>query len=382
MKLDRAALMTVREYLEEMMYSLVDFRLLLEAGPSLTGFPSFQAMQALVERLDQNHRVVFRLFRLGAAVEDTLVESVIPPKVLTAMVNADLLQKQGRQWQTPSLLIIPAESMILFVSAPAAYPTATKSCNIWFDLSSYVVARSLPVSLAGKSVLDICSGTGIQSLLCAARGAKHVLGLELSDDAVLAARANAVLNGLEERVEFRRSNMLEALDPGESFDFVVCNTPYAPVFAGDAQGVTLETLGNSVLMGLLGGLASHLSPDGSGILASWRAVGRRASTYQMHRVSSEMEKNGFSTFAYVDRAPDTPEGVLRIIQNDLQKRPEMQPAQITDAVNHIQALFQRSVDKMDGFYNQLIYFRKGRIESATAERAICGLTQSLTAGAA
>ena len=382
MNLDRAAWITIRQYLEEMMYSLVDLRLSFEAVPGPTGFPGFQALQGLTQRLDTNHQVVFHLFRLGAAVEDNLVVNVIPQRVLDAMVSAGILEKKDNHWQTPSLLLIPAEGMILLVSVPASYPTAAKPQGVWFDLSSHVVARSLPISLDGRNVLDICSGSGIQSLLCAGRGAKRVVGLELSEDAVTASRANAILNGFDSRVEFRRSNMLQALHADELFDFVVCNTPYAPVTAGNGKGVTLETLGNSVLLELLGDLMSHLSPESRGILATWRAAGQGSATYQMQRISSELEKSGYSTFAYVDRAPDTPDGVLRILQGDLQKRPDIQPDQVNDAVNQVKNLLQSSTDKMDGFYNQLIYFRKGKIECVPAQRAICGLSQTVTAGAA
>jgi len=382
MDLNHAALVTIREYLDEMMYALVDLRLSFEVGPSPTGFPKFQSLQALVQRLDRNHQVVFRLFRLGEPVEDTFVGSVIPRRVLAALTQAEILQKKDNHWQTRGLLIIPVEGLILLVSVPPSYPTATKACSTWFDLSSHVMARALPHSLSEQKVLDICSGSGIQSLLCAARGATDVVGLEVSEEAVVTARANAILNGLELRTEFRRSNMLEALKQGECFDFVVCNTPYAPVIDGDPRAVTLETLGNSVLIQSLNQLASRLSPRGRGILATWRAAGQHSSTYQMQHIASELESRGFSTFAYVDRAPDTPEGVLRILENDLEQRPGMGLEQVAEVVNHVKELLQGSGDKMDGFYNQLIYFRRGKIECVTTERMICGIGNSASAGAA
>lgn len=382
MNLDHAALVTIREYLDEIMYALVDLRLSFETGPSPTGFPKFQALQQIVKRLDTNHQVVFRLFRLGEPVDDASVQGAIPQKVLSALAAAGVLQKKDGEWQTPSLLIIPAEGLILFVGVPAFYPTATKPCGIWFDLSSHIVARSLPAFLSECKVLDICSGSGIQALLCAARGATHGVGLELSEEAVVTARANAILNGLEHKVEFRRSNLLDSLQDGEQFDFVVCNTPYSPVIQGSHEGITLETIGNSVLLQLLGKLPSYLSPRARGILATWRAVGKQSSTYQMQLIASELEAQDYSSFAFVDRAPDTTEGVLRILQTDLEQRPGIHANQVAEVIGKVKDLFQDAGDKVDGFYNQLIYFRKGKIGPLAAERAICGLSSPASMGAA
>jgi hypothetical protein len=94
----------------------------------------------------------------------------------------------------------------------------------------------------------------------------------------------------------------------------------------------------------------------------------------MQSIGAAMKKDGFDTIAFVDRAPDTLDGVLRILQTDLEQRADMQPDQINGTVESVKSLFQKSERPVDGFYNQLIYFQKGKIESATAGRAIFGLS--------
>lgn len=382
MNIDHASLVIIREYLDEMMYALVDLRLSFEVPAGPTGFPKFQSLKEIIKRLNSKHQAIFRLFRLGEAVDDASVRSTIPAKVLNALITTGVLSKADGEWRTRDMLIVPAEGLYLFVGIPASYPTASQPCRIWFDLSSHVVARALPVSLSGLRVLDICSGSGIQLLLCAARGAAHGVGLELSHEAVITARANSILNGLDHKVEFRHSNLLDALKDGEQFDFVVCNTPYAPVVHDAQSPVTLQSIGNSVLFQLLDKLIAHLSPGSRGVLATWRAIGRQSSTYQMELISSQLEKQGFSTFAYADRAPDTVDGILRILQTDLEQRPGMQAGEVEAMLGNAKALFQSSDGQMDGFYNQLIYFRKGKIESIGADRAICGLAPPVSVGAA
>ncbi|HKS42095.1 MAG TPA: hypothetical protein VJX74_15875, partial [Blastocatellia bacterium] len=155
--------------------------------------------------------------------------------------------------------------------------------------------------------------------------------------------------------------------------------PYAPVIEGPGAPSSLEEVGNSVLLRLLRELHPYLSERSRGILGTWRAIGHQSSTYLMQSIGADMKKEGFDTFAYVDRAPDTLDGVLRILQTDLEQRAEMQPDRINDILEGVRNLFQKSERPVDGFYNQLIYFQKGKIESATAGRAIFGLSAPVQA---
>lgn len=375
MKVHSPSLEAIRTYLNELMYSLVDLRLSFEIGLSPTGFPKFQALQQIVNRLDPAHQVLFRLFRLGDTVDAASVKEFVPDRILTALIESEVLIKdEAGGWRTSSLLIVPAEGLLLLVNIPPSYPTASKPCNVWFDMSSYVVAKALPTYIGDKLVLDVCSGSGLQSLLCAMRGASKVVGLELHEEAVVASRANALLNGVDGRVEFRQSNVLSSLGEEERFDFVVCNNPYAPVIEGPGAPSSLEEVGNSVLLRLLRKLPDHLSDRGCGILGTWRAVGHESSTYLLQSIRADMKKDGMETLAYVDRAPDTLDGVLRILQTDLEQRAEMQPDRINEIVESVRNLFRNPERPVDGFYNQLVYFQKGKIGSATAGRAIFGLS--------
>ena len=69
MKTDLENVTKIRRYLDENMYSLIDFRLSLETPVSPAGFPKFDAIERLIERLDPVHRTLFRLLRLGAPVD-------------------------------------------------------------------------------------------------------------------------------------------------------------------------------------------------------------------------------------------------------------------------------------------------------------------------
>ena len=361
MKIDHSSLTTIRKYLDEMMYSLVDFRLSYHIEMTSMGFPTLQSLRYAVRQLEPPQRVLFQLFRIGDTVDDESIKAMLPRQVFDALITAELLVRDDTGgWRTPSLLIVPAEGLYLLVGIPPIYSTATRPCNTGFDLSSHIVAKALPVSLNGQKVLDICSGSGIQGLLCATRGANSVVGLELNEEAVTTARANAILNSLEARIEFRQSDKLESLRENERFDFVVCNTPTAPMVDGSSVPSGPEAIGNVVLLDLLGKLRDHLLPHSRGIMAAWRCLGYQSQTYQLKTVASLLASEGFNTVAYVDKAPNTIESILRGLQTELERRPGTQRADAVAIVKRVREALQQPTKPIDGAYNQLIYFTSGR----------------------
>jgi methylase of polypeptide subunit release factors len=357
MKIDKASLVNIRRYLDDTMYSLVDFRLSFEAPIDPTGFPNFELLQPVVARLESPLQILFRLLRLGESVDHDTVQRAIPPSVLDAFARTGLLvRRETSQWRTPSLLLVPVDGLLLFVSIPPSYPTASQPSFVWFDLTSYIIKNSLPGFFGGQRVLDICCGSGVQSLVCAARGAESVTGLDLSEHAIQVARVNAVLNGVGGSTNFRISDKLAALHKKERFDFVVCNTPYAPVVEVDRKPLTPDAIGNHVLLAMLDDLPSKLSTRGWGIVAAWRSIGCRGSTWQTDRISSRLVELGFSTTAFVARGPDTVKGVLEILRKDVKHR--FGGAEAAATVATVRKLLRDCDAEVEGFHHQLILFRR------------------------
>lgn len=77
-------------------------------------------------------------------------------------------------------------------------------------------------------ILDLCTGSGciLLSLLHELRNAGG-LGTDLSEEALEAARENAVRLGLLERAAFRQGDLWEPVGD-ERFDLIVSNPPYVP----------------------------------------------------------------------------------------------------------------------------------------------------------
>ena len=91
-------------------------------------------------------------------------------------------------------------------------------------------------------VLDCFTHTGGFALHAAKYGAKEVLGLDISEDAISAARANASLNGLEKRCVFKAANVFDYLADadkrGMQWDVIVLDPPSFAKSRGAMDGAT------------------------------------------------------------------------------------------------------------------------------------------------
>jgi release factor glutamine methyltransferase len=78
-----------------------------------------------------------------------------------------------------------------------------------------------------KRILDLGTGSGCIaiSVLTESPSATAV-AVDLSNDAILAAEANAEVHGVAKRFDARKGSWFEPLKAGESFDVIVSNPPY------------------------------------------------------------------------------------------------------------------------------------------------------------
>ena len=80
----------------------------------------------------------------------------------------------------------------------------------------------------GKRVLDCFTHTGSFALNAALGGAEHVTAVDVSQAAVDLARANAVRNGLEDRMDFLCADvfdLLPTLEGKHDYDFIILDPP-------------------------------------------------------------------------------------------------------------------------------------------------------------
>lgn len=94
---------------------------------------------------------------------------------------------------------------------------------------SYLLLEALAqtTSVQGRSVLDLCTGTGIAAIAAARLGARTVTAIDVSRRAVRCTRRNARAAGVAQRITARVGTHGDARTRGR-YDVVLCNPPYVP----------------------------------------------------------------------------------------------------------------------------------------------------------
>jgi release factor glutamine methyltransferase len=133
-----------------------------------------------------------------------------------------------------------------------------------FYRSTLILAGFLPsLNLAGKSVLEIGSGSGLLSLV-AARERGIVTAIDISDAAVVATRENARRNGYSGQITVLHSDLFRNSELSMAqFDVIFANPPF---FAGqpseNADFAWMAGEDYSYFRRLALDLRRHLKPDG------------------------------------------------------------------------------------------------------------------------
>jgi HemK-related putative methylase len=117
-------------------------------------------------------------------------------------------------------------------------------------------------SRRNASVLDLGTGSGVAAVL-AARWAGHVVAVDINPAAVRCTRINALLHGVDDKVEALHGDLFEPV-AGRRFDLILFNPPYLPGRPRAAFEQALRSQG--LAERFAAGLAEHLTDGGYALL--------------------------------------------------------------------------------------------------------------------
>ena len=112
---------------------------------------------------------------------------------------------------------------------------------------------------SGDRVLDMGTGSGVNAILAATKGAQ-VLAVDINPFALDAARANADRNGVADRVEVRRSDVFSDVDG--PFDLIVFDPPFRWFRPRDLLESAMADEDYRAMTIFFRQARSHLTPDG------------------------------------------------------------------------------------------------------------------------
>jgi HemK-related putative methylase len=123
-------------------------------------------------------------------------------------------------------------------------------------------AGSLQPAAPGSVVLDLGAGSGVAAVF-AAPWAGRVVAVDINPAAVRCTRINALLHGVEDKIEALHGDLFEPV-AGRRFDLILFNPPYLP---GTPRSVFERALRSQGLAERFAAeLAGHLTGDGHALL--------------------------------------------------------------------------------------------------------------------
>ncbi|HKB36088.1 MAG TPA: class I SAM-dependent rRNA methyltransferase [Gemmataceae bacterium] len=208
-------------------------RLVFSEGDGLSGLT--------VDRYDRWLVVQFTALGL-ARRRDLLVELFIElmrPEGIYLRTERGIRQLEGLELHDGPLWgSVPREPVVVEEGGLRFLVNLVEGQKTGFYLDQRDNRRAVAALAAGRRVLDAFCYTGGFGLHAARAGAASVLGLDVSEPALTLAQENARLNGLAERMSFRRGDVFDQFDAlvaeGAKFGMVVLDPPK---FARDRHAI-------------------------------------------------------------------------------------------------------------------------------------------------
>ncbi len=141
-------------------------------------------------------------------------------------------------------------------------------------LARAACAERLP---PGARILELCAGPAFAGIAAARHSGAHLTTVDVSRRAVLNARINARLNGVE--IDAVRGDLFRAVGC-RRFDLILANPPYVPgpppPARGPARAWDAGGDGREILDRICAEAPTHLAPDGIVLLVHSEVCGRES----------------------------------------------------------------------------------------------------------
>ncbi|WP_225894277.1 carbamoyltransferase C-terminal domain-containing protein [Atlanticothrix silvestris] len=202
---------------------------------------------------------LIRLFLLRGVLKQARLQEIFGNELFSTLCSLGMLIHCGEDWKSRVDLFAVAG---LYLATDHRYMILAEDhfdedAVMYVGMDSMGLVYTAPQYLANR-VLDLCCGSGIQSLV-ASRYAKEVVGVDINPRAIRFARFNAQLNGVS-NTQFYLGNLYEAVSG--NFDTILANPPFVPSPNEQCRFRDGGEDGEEILARIISESAKNLTPDG------------------------------------------------------------------------------------------------------------------------
>lgn len=196
-------------------------------GVTVDRFGPVLSVQILSYGMEKRKELLARLLVETLQADGQVIEGVFLRNDVALREKEGL--SEGKGWLEVPGLVHPEKAETVITENGVRYHVDVENGQkTGFFLDQKLNRRRVAQLAKGRRVLDCFTHTGSFALNAAFGGAEHVTAVDVSEAAVEMARANAVLNGLEGRMDFVCADvfdLLPGLEGKHDYDFIILDPP-------------------------------------------------------------------------------------------------------------------------------------------------------------
>ncbi len=196
-------------------------------GVTVDRFGPILSVQILSYGMEKRKELLARLLVETLQADGQVIEGVFLRNDVALREKEGL--SEGKGWLEVPGLVHPEKAGTIITENGVRYHVDVENGQkTGFFLDQKLNRRRVAQLAKGRRVLDCFTHTGSFALNAAFGGAEHVTAVDVSEAAVEMARQNAVLNGLEGRMDFVCADvfdLLPGLEGKHDYDFIILDPP-------------------------------------------------------------------------------------------------------------------------------------------------------------
>lgn len=180
-----------------------------------------------LEYLDIDNKNILKLLFLGESLALTSLLKYLDKKEYEILLECSFLINKKDIISTNNLIIYVYNDLYIISEINHTSKTCqNKSPEIYLGPDSFELAKNIEFK-KNSTVLDLCSGTGIQGMI-AAKFASNVISVEINENARKILNFNVKLNKLQNVIKIYSGNLYSEIK-NKKFDYIYVNPPFLPI---------------------------------------------------------------------------------------------------------------------------------------------------------